>query len=110
MSIVRRLLTWFVDFAKLPHRCITRDDGMPYLHRWYLFGEPGGLKYFEEGQREMRWWQRPLARLLPCTYLHRFVSSDTDEELHNPPWEATSLILAGGYREERCVDRRRLDP
>lgn len=100
MDIVRSILTWFVRFARLPKRTITRDDGKPYLERWYLCGEPGGLKYFPEGQTEMRWWQRALTRL-PCIYLHRFVSSDDDEELHNHPWEATSLILAGGYIEER---------
>ena len=100
MDIVRSILSWFVRFAKLPKRTITRDDGKPYLERWYLCGEPGGLKYFPEGQTEMRWWQRALA-WLPCTYVHRFVASDDDEELHNHPWEATSLILAGGYVEER---------
>ena len=100
MDIVRSILTWFVRFARLPKRTITRDDGKPYLERWYLCGEPGGLKYFGEGQTEMRWWQRAFT-WLPCTYVHRFLSDDTDEELHNHPWEATSLILAGGYVEER---------
>lgn len=100
MDIVRSILSWFVRFAKLPKRTITRDDGKPYLERWYLCGEPGGLKYFGEGQQTMRWWQKALT-WLPCTYLHRFVASDDDEELHNHPWEATSLILAGGYVEER---------
>lgn len=100
MEIVRSILSWFVRFARLPKRTITRDDGKPYLERWYLCGEPGGLKYFGEGQQTMRWWQRAFTRL-PCIYLHRFVSSDDDEELHNHPWEATSFILAGGYIEER---------
>jgi hypothetical protein len=103
MDIVRSILSWFVRFAKLPKRTITRDDGKPYLERWYLCGEAGGLKYFPEGQTTMRWWQKALTRL-PCVYLHRFVASDDDEELHNHPWEATSLILAGGYLEERRVD------
>ena len=98
--MMRSFLAWFVLFFRLPHRLITRDDGKPYLHRWYLCGEPGGLKYFEEGQREMRWWQRAFA-WLPCIYVHRFVASDDDVELHNHPWEATSLIVVGGYREER---------
>lgn len=102
MDLTRSLLSWFVSFAKLPKRTITRDDGKPYLERWYLWGEPGGLKYFPEGQTEMRWWQRALTGL-SCTYVHRFVASDDDEELHNHPWEATSYILAGGYIEERRI-------
>lgn len=99
MDIVRAFLSRFVSLLKLPKRVITRDDGKPYLERWYLCGEAGGLKYFP-GQPQMRWWQRYLTSL-PCIYVHRFVSSDDDPELHNHPWEAVSLILAGGYVEER---------
>jgi hypothetical protein len=36
-------------------------------------------------------------------YLHRFVRGDEDRELHNHPWHGLSLILVGGYREERKV-------
>lgn len=35
-------------------------------------------------------------------YLHYFFRGDGDRELHNHPWDrSTSLILVGGYREER---------
>lgn len=34
-------------------------------------------------------------------YLHRFMRSDEDRELHNHPWPGRSLILVGGYLEER---------
>jgi hypothetical protein len=35
-------------------------------------------------------------------YLHYFYRGDEDKELHNHPWKsATSLILSGGYMEER---------
>lgn len=36
-------------------------------------------------------------------YLHHFHASDADSDLHNHPWPGSSLILAGGYREERRV-------
>ncbi len=101
-KIARWFLSWFVTAAKLPLRTITREDGVPYLHRWYLFGEPGGLKYFEEGQREQCWWQK-WTSFLPCVYVHRFVSSDVDPELHNHPWEAAAFIVSGGYVEQRRV-------
>lgn len=106
-QLARSFLSWFVFAASLPLRTITRDDGQPYLLRWYLCGEVGGLKYFEDGQREPRWWQKAL-RWLPCIYVHRFVSSDLDPELHNHPWEAVSLIVSGGYVEERRLESRNL--
>lgn len=75
MSLLQRLLDL------IPHVTIT-VQGKPYLTRYYLFGadrERGNL------------------------FLHHFHSSDQGEELHNHPWRwGVSLILSGGYREERC--------
>lgn len=34
-------------------------------------------------------------------YLHRFVSADGDRFLHDHPFRALSLVLSGGYVEER---------
>lgn len=53
---------------------------------------------------------------LPFTvYLHEFIQPDEDRDLHNHPWDvAYSLLLAGGYDEERFGDedivRRHLRP
>ncbi len=94
--MIRALLSLLV--LLLPKRVITRGNGSPYLERYYLCGEPGGLKYFPG--ESIRWWQRALT-WLPCVYVHRFRSSDEASELHNHPWSATSLILAGGYFEDR---------
>jgi hypothetical protein len=102
-TFMKWLLPRAVEALKLPKRVISREDGKPYLVRWYLCGEDGGLKYFGEGQTTPRWWQKALT-WLPCVYIHCFKSSDTDPEFHNHPWCATSLILAGGYDEERRVD------
>ena len=67
--------------AKLPCRLITLESG-PYLERYYL-GQLFGVTF----------------------YLHRFVSSDSEEHLHNHPWGwGASLILAGSYVEERAID------
>jgi hypothetical protein len=96
--MIRTLLTLLVTI--LPKRVITRDDGDPYLERYYLCGDPGGLKYFPG--ETIRWWQRALT-WLPCIYVHRFRRDDADQELHNHPWTAVSLIVAGGYVEERRV-------
>ncbi len=97
--MIRWLLARLSKF--LPERVIRRSDGAVYLRRFYLCGDPSILaKYFPEGHREPRWWQRPFVKF-PLVYLHKFESSDVDLELHNHPWEAKALILAGGYLEER---------
>ena len=100
IRLILRMIAFF-----LPERVIRREGGEVYLRRYYLWGEPGDVleKYFPEGTR-MRWWQHFLT-WLPLTYLHKFEESDSDEELHDHPWSGTSLILAGGYLEER----RKLD-
>lgn len=79
MSILRRLLNL------IPHVTIT-VAGKPYLTRYYLFGadRAGGN-----------------------LFLHHFHASDQGEEFHNHPWRwGASLILRGGYVEERCVRSR----
>lgn len=73
------LLTWLESW--LPKTTIT-INGKPYLTRCYLFG------------KDREWGN---------IYLHHFHSSDQGEELHNHPWAwGLSLILAGGYSEERA--------
>lgn len=85
----------------LPRRDITRANGEPYLVRWYLFGEPGGLRYFPAGQDRPKWWQRALT-WLPQAYVHQFLASDEPDLFHSHPWDgAISLILSGGYFEQR---------
>ena len=37
-------------------------------------------------------------------YIHRFLASDPDEEVHDHPWDAWTMILAGYYREETMFD------
>ena len=65
--------------ARLPCRFIDGEQGEPYLERYYLFGAFG--------------WH---------AYLHRFVDSDPDQRLHDHPWNrAVSLVITGGYNEQR---------
>lgn len=65
-------------------RDIQRDPADPYLTRYYLRGGPR-----TDGQRVN-------------LYLHKFHRGDQDQDLHNHPWAwSVSLILTGGYVEER---------
>ena len=68
---------------KLPCRVIMGEQG-PYLSRYTL-------RELDDGGH---------------VYLHFFHRGDADLQLHNHPWAGTSLILAGGYREERRVGQR----
>lgn len=71
----------------LPRRDIVNEHGV-YLERFAVHG-----------------WMPGEERAFPFSvYLHRFRQSDADDALHNHPWSGVSLILAGGYREERLVD------
>jgi hypothetical protein len=78
---------------KLPTWVITIEPEGPYLARHYIFTK-GWIpeKY-----------KKALKRLY-SVFFHEFLRSDSDRELHSHPWScAYSLILAGGYVEERAV-------
>ena len=78
----RLLLRWS---DRLPCRVIYGPDGAPYLERYFLARLPAWLGGW-------------------TFYLHHFVASDPDRGLHDHPWErAWSLILSGGYWEQRQV-------
>lgn len=62
-----------------PLRTIVGADGSAYLHRYTLAEADTGERL----------------------YLHAFVRGDQAHELHDHPWSGRSLILLGGYREER---------
>lgn len=78
---------------RLPTWIITVDEDDPYLARHYVF--------------QKDWLPRLAKRLhLPSVFVHEFRRGDSDREYHNHPWHLSfSLILAGGYTEERLVVR-----
>lgn len=74
----------------LPCRRIELDGDL-YLERFYFLGA------------KPRWTDRGWLTFLPAVYLHCFHRPDADRELHNHPWTTSySLILSGGYDEERA--------
>lgn len=74
--------------GRLPLRTIKAPDGGPYLERYFLGRVPDRVPWIGGTQ----------------VYLHRFLASDPDRGLHNHPWRwARSLILCGGYWEERLL-------
>lgn len=99
----RRFLLWFAE--RFPRRRILdRAGGTVYMTRYFLLGGPRDPEAPDSEADELprsRVWSR-----LPFNvYLHRFHRSDDDEALHNHPWKwALSLVLSGGYLEERKVN------
>lgn len=89
-----------------PRIIFDRNGVSPYLSRWYLVGAPtmpdGTWPFDKNGTpRDGIVWSPKTWGL----YLHRFHRGDDEQELHNHPWRwAVSLILAGGYVEERRCD------
>jgi hypothetical protein len=107
MDAVRRLVSWVA--SKLPAPRVIQDGlgRSAYLSRYYLIPSqrprmPDGSEPFDRWgnpREETSWPDKPWA-----LYLHRFHRSDVDRELHNHPWQwAVSLVLVGGYLEERRV-------
>jgi len=90
------LADWLAKIASRFERRIIydRDGKSPYLSRFYLlFRDRGGEATWQDGDR------------FPLNiFLHHFHRGDDDEALHNHPWRwSVSIILAGGYVEERRV-------
>lgn len=96
--MIPAFLRWLV--GKLQQREITAEGEELYLLRSKLRG-------WMPGDQKKYWWS---------LYLHRFFLPDLDRALHNHPWRwAVSLVLSGGYTEERRladgrVITRRLGP
>lgn len=78
MGIINKALYKITE--EMPCRLIPLDSG-PYLERYYA-GRVAGYAF----------------------YLHRFVSCDSERHLHNHPFSAVSIVLAGGYTESVAVD------
>lgn len=117
MGLVRFLLEAIVERWQLlgaPRVIYDREGVDPYLSRYYILGRPtmpdGSYAFDKYGN------------MLPGAvssrhgdnfglYIHKFHRSDEDHALHNHPWQwAASLILAGGYREEKRVTLGTGDP
>lgn len=99
-NLVRRACEAFVALLPPPRIIADREGKSVYLARFYLFGKPKTVFDSDgepkEGDTE---YSLPISLML-----HKFHRGDNDLALHNHPWLwSYSLILAGGYREERRV-------
>ena len=91
---------WLLRRAvRTPYTPITSQDGSEiYMRRWWLFNA------YQRGpdaeQTPARWpW-------LPSVRMHHILRPDTDRHLHDHPWNARTIVLAGWYTEERPFGKR----
>ena len=91
--------------ARRSPRVIRHPDRRLYLSRYYLVGGPLSPRPFDRNGKPLpgvKWSSLPHG-----LYLHHFHASDLPR-LHNHPWRiASSLMLAGGYREFRLDEEPR---
>lgn len=106
--MIRALLNKFPGWRWRP-RIIRRNahETPPYLTRWYLTRMPsvpdGSFPYSVEGHPKPGITGDDSSYSL---FLHKFGQDDKDADPHNHPWAwAVSLILKGGYIEERYDSR-----
>jgi hypothetical protein len=74
---------------------MSPDGQTLYMGRWWLFNPYPGA-----GDERKRWsW-------LPSVRVHHICVEDQDRHLHDHPWNARTIILKGGYVEERPMPLR----
>jgi hypothetical protein len=92
----------------------------PYLLRIYVSPRDPQFRWLWKVLRlyaDVREYNPEVFQGVPHLYLHHFFRGDDDVEVHNHPWQfSMSLILTGGYVEERwdpatkSVSIKHLDP
>ena len=100
--ILRPLLKMTSALLKEPRVIYARENRDKYLSRWYLFGNRPELDDHGNTRRE----SPEDIESMPSfnIFLHCFHRSDSDRALHCHPWQDSfSIILSGGYLEERRV-------
>lgn len=81
MSFLNSLLYKISGYLKCKQ--IKGELGQPYLERYMV------ARWGKNGENTI--------------FLHRFLDSDSDQGVHDHPWNSKSFIVAGGYMEERLV-------
>lgn len=104
-KILYRTIERFSKYLPKPNIIYDHTGDGPYLSRYYIFRGPksadGGHPFDEFG--------RPRKNIVrtdkSSVVLHKFHKSDSSDRLHNHGWTwGLSLVLTGGYVEEKLVD------
>jgi hypothetical protein len=74
---IEQMQEWAEGIMKAEPNFIIGDPADPYMKRWWVI--PRNAQF--------------------NVYLHQILKSDTDEALHDHPFDNTSFLLKGGYGE-----------
>jgi hypothetical protein len=86
---------WLIRRAqRTPYTHIHGPDGSLYMGRWWLFNP---YPPNSDGGGSRRGWRGRL----PSVRIHHITRPDSDRHMHDHPWDARTVILRGGYEEER---------
>lgn len=93
---LKPVANWLIARAKkTPYSPIVKD-GLVYMERYWLFNAYESV----DGQQldsKLKWFPWSLR-------IHWIRLPDQDRHLHDHPWNARTIILKGGYVEERLND------
>jgi len=90
-----RVASWLIERSKrTPYYPIMSRDGVElYMDRWWLFNAYS--KDANDNPGPPRWSR------LPSIRVHHILREDSDDHLHDHPWNARTIVLRHWYAEER---------
>lgn len=103
-DLIWRLLAWLLSREPIADRLIRRAMRTPYtdirspdgqdvyMRRWWLFNPYPS--HSDARLRRYAWC--PIS-----VRVHQILRPDSDQHLHDHPWNARTVVLMGGYVEER---------
>lgn len=97
-----RALAWVLSRPFLADRIIVYSKKTPYFHlrgymnRWWVFNpyqrSAPEQEKLDDKHRHWKW--------LPSIRVHHILREDRADHLHDHPWDARTIILKGGYKEQ----------
>lgn len=86
---------WIIKRAqRTPYSPIRSRDGAElYMDRWWLFNPYSKDADGNAGPARWSW--------LPSVRVHHILRADSDDHLHDHPWNARTIVLREWYEEER---------
>lgn len=98
-TLVARIVAtpWIADrlirrAMKTPFNHLPSNDDPSYMARYWLFNP------YPESSQDRKRWQFPWS-----IRLHHIKRPDAERDLHDHPWNARTIILRGGYIEQRLL-------
>lgn len=107
MTIWNRFVLWLIARAKrTPYFHL---EG--YMERYWLVPYDASGTWSDVNCGPASWWRQPIARVLQlfgiAARVHHILRSDEGRDPHDHPWSYLTVILMGGYFEERFDDEGR---